>query len=144
MSYGDNTPTFNVNSKVRNFGDFSNNWESEKEKLKKVKRSYQENSDRQSYPTNTRNEYNPVTHKITAYTEDEVEDTIKSMEEFEKMEEKKSEKSESIEECPSFKEFNKAITDLKKVTKKIHSELKKGTKSDIDDYIEKKIFGRDV
>lgn len=59
-------------------------------------------------------------------------------------ESKKSEKSESLEDCPSFKEFNKAIADLKKVTKKIHSELKRGTKGEIDDYIEKKIFGRDV
>ena len=66
------------------------------------------------------------------------------MEEIEKMEEKKSEKSEKLEDCPSFKEFNKVITDLKKVTKKIHSELKRGTKSELDDYIEKKIFGRDV
>lgn len=58
--------------------------------------------------------------------------------------EAKTEKSETIEECPSFKEFNKAISELKKVTKKIHSELKRGTKGEIDDYIEKKIFGRDV
>ena len=58
--------------------------------------------------------------------------------------EKKVEKAESIEECPSYKEFNKAISELKKLTKKIHSELKRGTKSEIDDYIEKKIFGRDV
>lgn len=58
--------------------------------------------------------------------------------------EAKSEKSESLKECPSFKEFEKAISELKKVTKKIHTELKKGTKSEIDDYIEKKIFGRDV
>lgn len=56
----------------------------------------------------------------------------------------KVEKVENIEECPSFKEFNKAISELKKVTKKIHSELKRGTKGEIDDYIEKKIFGRDV
>ena len=76
MTYKDNTPTFNTNSKVRNFGDFCNTWEEEKEKLKKVKRSYQPNSDEQNFPTNTRNEYNPVTHKITAYTEDEVEDTL--------------------------------------------------------------------
>jgi hypothetical protein len=144
MTYKDNTPTFNVNSKVRNFGDFCNTWEDEKQKLKKVKRSYQENSDRQSYPTNTRNEYNPVTHKITAYSEDEVEDTLDSMEDFEEMQEKKSVKSETIEECPSFKEFEKAISELKKVTKKVHSELKRGTKGEIDDYIEKKIFGRDV
>ncbi len=58
--------------------------------------------------------------------------------------EKKVEKAESIEECPSYSEFNKAISELKKLTKKIHSELKRGTKGEIDDYIEKKIFGRDV
>ena len=58
--------------------------------------------------------------------------------------EKKVEKAESIEECPSYKDFNKAISELKKLTKKIHSELKRGTKGEIDDYIEKKIFGRDV
>lgn len=58
--------------------------------------------------------------------------------------EKKVDKAESIEECPSYAEFNKAISELKKLTKKIHSELKRGTKSEIDDYIEKKIFGRDV
>ena len=60
------------------------------------------------------------------------------------MEESKSEKADSLEDCASFKDFNKAISELKKVTKKIHSELKKGTKGEIDDYIEKKIFGRDV
>jgi hypothetical protein len=140
----DTTPTFNVNSKVRNFGDFCNNWEEEKEKLKKVKRSYQENSDRQNFPTNTRNEFDPITRKITAYTEEEVEDTLDNMEEVEKMKESKTEKAETIQQCPSFKDFNKAISELKKATKKIHSELKKGTKSEIDDYIEKKIFGRDV
>lgn len=140
----DTTPTFNVNSKVRNFGDFCNNWEEEKEKLKKVKRSYQENSDRQNFTTNTRNEFDPITRKITAYTEEEVEDTLDNMGEVEKMKESKTEKAETIQQCPSFKDFNKAISELKKATKKIHSELKKGTKSEIDDYIEKKIFGRDV
>ena len=135
---------YNANSKVSNYSDFCNNWESEKEKLKKTKRSFQPNSDKQNHTTDTRNEYNPVTHKITAYTKDEVEDALDKMEEIEKMEEKKSEKSEKLEDCPSFKEFNKVITDLKKVTKKIHSELKRGTKSELDDYIEKKIFGREV
>ena len=66
------------------------------------------------------------------------------MKHLNKFNENKSEKSETIEECPSFKEFNKAISELKKVTKKIHSELKRGTKGEIDDYIEKKIFERDV
>ena len=137
----DNTPNFNVNSKVKNFGDFCDNWGTEKEKLKVAKRSFNSNSDSQNHTTNTRNEYNPVTKKITSYTEDEIEDTLDSME---KMEEKKSEKFEKLEDCPSFKDFSKAISDLKKVTKKIHSELKHGTKGEIDDYIEKKIFGRDV
>ena len=58
--------------------------------------------------------------------------------------EAKQTKAEKIEDCPSFKEFSKKITELKKLTKKIHSEMKKGTKSEIDDYIEKRIFGRDV
>ena len=58
--------------------------------------------------------------------------------------ESKVEKVETLEDCPSFKEFEKAISELKKVTKKVHSELKRGTKGEIDDYIEKKIFGRDV
>ena len=58
--------------------------------------------------------------------------------------ESKVEKAESLQDCPSFKEFEKAISELKKVTKKVHSELKRGTKGEIDDYIEKKIFGRDV
>ncbi len=61
-----------------------------------------------------------------------------------KFSESKVEKAESIEDCESFKEFNKAITALKALTKKIHSEMKNGKKGDIDDYIEKKIFGRDV
>jgi protein-tyrosine phosphatase len=144
MTYKDNTPTYNVNRKVANFGDFTSNIEAEKENLKKVKRSFQPNSDRQNFPSDTRNEFDPITRKITAFTEDEVDDRIKSVEELEEANEKKSEKSESIEECPSFSEFNKSISDLKKVTKKIHSELKRGTKGEIDDYIEKKIFGRDV
>ncbi len=141
MTYKDNTPTYNVNRKVVNFGDFTSNIDAEKEKLQKVKRSFQPNSDRQNFPSNTRNEFNPVTRKITAYTEDEVEDYL---DEIEELEESKSEKAETLEDCPSYKDFNKAISELKKITKKIHSELKKGTKSEIDDYIEKKIFGRDV
>ncbi len=144
MTYKDNTPTYNVNRKVANFGAFSSNLEAEKEKLNKVKRSFQPNSDRQNFLANTRNEFDTVTRKITALTQDEVEDRILSLDELEEANEKKSEKAESIEECPSFDEFKKAITDLKKVTKKIHSELKRGTKGEIDDYIEKKIFGRDV
>ena len=39
--------------------------------------------------------------------------------------EKKEEKSDKLEDCPSFKEFNQKIAELKKITKKIHSELKR-------------------
>lgn len=144
MTYKDNTPTYNVNRKVVNFGDFTNNLGEEKEKLKAVKRSFQPNSDRQNFPSNTRNEFNPITRKITAYTEDEVDDTLDKIDHYEEIEESKSEKAETLEDCPSYKDFNKAISELKKITKKIHSELKRGTKGEIDDYIEKKIFGRDV
>lgn len=144
MPYKDNTPNYNTNRRVVNFGDFESNIEAEKEKLKKVQRSFQPNSDRQNFPSNTRNEFNPITRKITSYTKDEVDDTLNKIDDYEGLEESKSEKAENLEDCPSYKEFNKAISELKKVTKKIHSELKRGTKGEIDDYIEKKIFGRDV
>ena len=69
---------------------------------------------------------------------------VNNMKHLKRIFEKKEEKSDKLEDCPSFKEFEKAISELKKVTKKVHSELKRGTKGEIDDYIEKKIFGRDV
>lgn len=120
--------------KIKKFRDY--------EKMKATKRSFQPNSDRQNFTTNTRNEFDPITRKITQFTEDEIDDILE--ETPEEIQEKKSTKSESIEDCPSFSDFNKAIMNLKKITKKISSELKNGKKSDIDDYIERKIFGRDV
>jgi len=66
------------------------------------------------------------------------------MKHLRKFNESKSEKAERIEDCESFKEFSNAIKSLKTLTKKIHSEMKNGKKGEIDDYIEKKIFGRDV
>jgi hypothetical protein len=83
MPYRDINPTYNVNRKVANFGDFTSNIDAEKEKLKKVKRSFTPNSDKQQFVRNSRTEYNPVTHKLTDYTEDEVEDKIKAIEELE-------------------------------------------------------------
>ena len=83
MPYRDINPTYNVNRKVANFGDFTSNIDAEKEKLKKVKRSFTPNSDRQQFVRNSRTEYNPVTHKLTDYTEGEVEDKIKAIEELE-------------------------------------------------------------
>jgi hypothetical protein len=83
MPYKDSNPTYNVNRKVANFGDFTSNIDAEKEKLKKVKRSFTPNSDKQQFVRNSRTEYNPVTHKLTDYTEGEVEDKIKAIEELE-------------------------------------------------------------
>lgn len=121
---------------IKKFQDFDS--KKDIDKLKTIKRSFQPNSDRQNLTTNTRNEFDPITRKITQYTEGEIDDKLDNIEE------KKSEKFEDLEDCPSFNEFNKSISDLKKVTKKIQKELKRGTKSEIDDYIEKRIFGRDV
>jgi hypothetical protein len=74
---------YNTNSKVTNYSDFCNNFESEKEKLKRSKRSFTPNSDRQNFVTNTRTEYNPVTHKLTDYTEDEIDDMLNKMDDLE-------------------------------------------------------------
>jgi hypothetical protein len=65
--------------KVKGFEDF--NIEGEKEKLQKIKRSFKPNSDQQQFTTNTRNEFDETTRKITAVTKDEVDDKLKSLEE---------------------------------------------------------------
>lgn len=65
--------------KVKGFEDF--NIEGEKEKLQKIKRSFKSNSDQQQFTTNTRNEFDEDTRKITAVTKDEVDDKLKSLEE---------------------------------------------------------------
>jgi hypothetical protein len=65
--------------KVKGFEDF--NIEGEKEKLQKIKRSFKPNSDEQQFTTNTRNEFDETTRKITAVTKDEVDDKLKSLEE---------------------------------------------------------------
>lgn len=64
--------------KVKGFEDFQR--EGEKEKLQKIKRSFNPNSDQQQHVTNTRNEFDEKTRKITAVTKDEVEDKIGSIE----------------------------------------------------------------
>jgi hypothetical protein len=65
--------------KVKGFEDFQR--EGEKEKLQKIKRSFKPNSDQQQFTTNTRNEFDETTRKITAVTKDEVDDKLKSLEE---------------------------------------------------------------
>jgi len=105
MPYKDINPTYNVNRKVANFGDFTSNIDAEKEKLKKVKRSFTPNSDGQQFVRNSRTEYNPVTHKLTDYTEGEVEDKIKAIEELE-------ETNESFDVEDKKTEIWNSITDM--------------------------------
>jgi hypothetical protein len=84
----DNQPVFNANRKVANYKDFSA--DVEKEKLGKVRRSFQPNSDRQNFPSNDRNEFDPITRKVTQVTLPEVEDKIDAIEEDEEKNENKS------------------------------------------------------
>jgi hypothetical protein len=82
MTYKDNQPTFNVgNRKVVNFKDYLQNKDVEKSKLTKAHLQSKPNSEDQQHPGNTRTEYNPVTHKLTDYSVDEIEDTLDSMDE---------------------------------------------------------------
>ncbi len=64
--------------KVKGFEDF--NIEGEKENLQKIKRSFKPNSDQQQFTTNTRNEFDETTRKITAVTKDEVDDKLDAIE----------------------------------------------------------------
>ena len=66
--------------KVKGFEDF--NIEGEKEKLQKIKRSFKPNSDQQQFTTNTRNEFDEDTRKITAVTKDEVDDKLNTIKKF--------------------------------------------------------------
>lgn len=79
MTYKDNQPTFNVNRNVVNFKDFKANFDEEKEKLKKAKRSFVPDSDQKQVLDDEQKEYDPVTHKLTDYTKDEIEDKLNAM-----------------------------------------------------------------
>ena len=81
MTYKDNQPTFNVNRKVVNFKDYLQNKGSEESKLKKADLRSKPNSEEQQHLGNKRTEYNPVTHKLTDYSDDEIRDRLDAMEE---------------------------------------------------------------
>lgn len=81
MTYKDNQPTFNVNRKVVNFKDYLQNKGSEESKLKKADLQSKPNSEEQQRLGNKRTEYNPVTHKLTDYSDDEIRDILNAMEE---------------------------------------------------------------
>jgi len=80
MTYKDNQPTFNVgNRKVVNFKDYLQNKDVEKAKLTKANLQSKPNSEDQQNIGNKRTEYNSVTHKLTDYSVDEIEDTLDAM-----------------------------------------------------------------
>lgn len=86
-AYKDNTPNYNTNRKVVNFGDFCDNWESEKEKLKSKKRSIINNSEVQQHVKNVKSDFDPVTRKWTDRSRDEIIDKLKAMDELEGLDE---------------------------------------------------------
>jgi hypothetical protein len=81
MTYKHNTPTFNVDRKVVNFKDWAQNFDAEKEELKKMKRGTKPNSERQKFFADKRAKFNPVSHKNDFMTPDEVVDKFDAMEE---------------------------------------------------------------
>lgn len=86
-TYKDNTPNYNTNRKVVNFGDFCDNWESEKEKIKSTKRSIINNSEVQQHVKNVKSDFDPVTRKWTDRSKYELEDRLKAMNELEGLDE---------------------------------------------------------
>ena len=79
MPYKSTNPTYNVDRKVVNFKDFA----TDKEKLSKAELQRKPNSEQQQHIGNKRTEYNPVTHKLTDYSDDEIKDKLDSIEELE-------------------------------------------------------------
>lgn len=76
--------SYNVNRKVVTFGDFTNNIESEKEELKKVRRSTDPNSDEhQQHIGNGRYKFNKVTRKMDDLSPAEVQDKLDAIDELE-------------------------------------------------------------
>jgi hypothetical protein len=83
MAYRDNQPTFNVNRKVANFGDFSANIEDEKEELSKMNRQNKPNSDeQQKNMSNSRYKFNKVTRKMDDLSPAEIQDKLDAIDEL--------------------------------------------------------------
>ena len=75
----DNQPTFNVNRKIVNFSDYGK----DKETLKKTNLQTKHNSEDQQHIGNDKNEFDPITHKVTQVTPDELKDKLDAIEEVE-------------------------------------------------------------
>ena len=123
MTYKDNQPTFNLsNRKVANFKDFA----TDKEKLSKADLQRKPNSEDQQHIGNKRTEYNPVTHKLTDYSVDEVEDRLDSIEEFE-------EANEGIF-SDRYNESEEVTTEEKEICLKVYKQYQKECLDSDGDY----------
>lgn len=86
---------YNINRKVVNFKDFDS--KSEKEELKKVRRSTKPNSEDQQHIGNSRFKFNKVTRKMDDLSPEMIDDNIEDIEELEEMKESKSSKEFRVE-----------------------------------------------
>jgi len=136
MTYKDNTPTYNVNRKVVNFGDFCKTCE--EPKLKKMKRQTTPNSDeRQKLPGNFKQKFNPVTRKIDNLSPAEVDDRLDRLEELEESKVNESHIDDNIynlvskSEC--YAELTRKFTEAKnEFYSKIESEVPEFDEGDSD------------
>ena len=118
--------SYNVNRKVVTFGDFSNNIESEKEELKKVRRSTVPNTpDQQQHIGNGRYKFNKVTRKMDDLSPEEVQDKLDAIDDLENT-------NESIDELKSYHigglspeiKLKDKINELIEVVNKLEKEVK--------------------
>ena len=124
--------SYNVNRKVVTFGDFTNNIESEKEELKKVRRSTNPNSDEhQQHIGNGRYKFNKVTRKMDDLSPAEIEDKLNSIDELEESIVNEShidyDVMNKIQKTESYKtlkeEFRKSIDTFNQELKRVADEI---------------------
>lgn len=118
--------SYNVNRKVVTFGDFTNNIESEKEELKKVRRSTNPNSDEhQQHIGNGRYKFNKVTRKMDDLSPKEVQDKLDAIEDLEETNEsivkyiKLFENFNNLESFNESKESLEIINNIKSLTRRL-------------------------
>ncbi len=80
MNYKDTRPSYNVNSRVANFKDFTDNIDCEDWKLNKMKRQSKPNSEDQQHIGNMKWKYNKVTHKWDEVNPDLLDDKLDAIE----------------------------------------------------------------
>ena len=123
--------SYNVNRKVVTFGDFTNNIESEKEELKKVRRSTNPNSDEHQHIGNGRYKFNKVTRKMDDLSPAEIEDKLNSIDELEESIVNEShidyDVMNKIQKTESYKtlkeEFRKSIDTFNQELKRVADEI---------------------